>query len=139
MYVKRVLGLDDARVAVDAVLRAAAETAGAPIVVAVTDADGELIAYARMDGAGHVSRSMAVRKAYTSAKVGLDSGAYGERMRDAGIDLALLGDPNLCGFAGAVCVRADGMVVGAIGVSGRTEEEDEELARAGERAIAGLP
>ena len=56
-------------------------------------------------------------------------------MRDLGIDLRDLGDPMVTGFAGAVCLRVDGAVVGAISVSGRSEEQDEALARTGAAAI----
>ena len=70
-----------------------------------------------MDGSTLLSRAMAVRKAYTSARMGADSGALGERMRAAGIVLSEL-DPQYTGHAGAVSVRAGDKVVGAVGVSG---------------------
>jgi len=136
MYDKRVLGLAEARAAVDAVLRAAEGHGGRPIVVAVADPDGDLIALARMDGAGHLPRRMAVRKAYTSARMETDTGAYGERLRGSGLDVKDMGDPELVAFAGGVCVREGDQVVGAIGVSGRSAAEDEELARAGLAALA---
>jgi glc operon protein GlcG len=135
MYDKKILGLADARKTIDTVLAIAGNDGGGPIVVTVVDPHGDAIAFARMDGAGHLPRSMAARKAYTSARMGADSGAYGERMVQAGIDLKDLGDPNVTGFAGAVCLRVDGQVVGAIGVSGRSAEHDEELAREGAAAI----
>lgn len=135
MYERRVLGLEEARRAIDAVLAVAASDGGGPIVVTVVDPDGQMIAFAAMDAAGHLPRSMAVRKAYTSARMGSDSGRYGERMRQAGIDLKDLGDPMVTGFAGAVCLRAGSAVVGAVGVSGRSAEQDEELARTGADAI----
>ena len=67
--------------------------------------------------------------------MGADTGAFGARMRGAGIDLQQLGDPMVTGFAGGVCLRVGDAVVGGLGVSGRTEEQDEELARAGAAAI----
>ena len=134
MYETKNVGLDGALQAVRAVLTAAAETDGLPIVVMVADRDGEMIAFARMDGAGHVPRTMATRKAYTSARTGNDSRAWGNSIRHAGIDLKDL-DPFMIGFAGGVCLRVDGVVVGAVGVSGRSEEQDEELARVGAGAI----
>jgi glc operon protein GlcG len=126
------LGLSEARTAIDAVLEAAVD--GGAIAVVVVDPDGDTIAFARMDGSTFLSRAMAVRKAYTSARMGADSGTLGERMRTAGVDLSEL-DPHYTGHAGAVCVRADGQVVGAIGVSGRSAGLDEELARAGLAAL----
>ena len=127
------LGLSEARIAIDAVLQAASGGPGA-IAVVVVDPDGDTIAYARMDGSTLLSRAMAVRKAYTSARMGADSGALGERMRAAGIVLSEL-DPQYTGHAGAVSVRAGDNVVGAVGVSGRSAEMDEELARIGAAAL----
>ena len=134
MYETKTLGLTEARSAIDAILAAAATTEDPPIVVVVTDREGESIAFVRMDGAQYVSRSMAARKAYTSARTGVDSGTYGASMRQAGIDLKDL-DPTFTGFAGGVCLHIDGAVVGAIGVSGRRAEQDEELARIGAGAL----
>ena len=135
MYETKVLGLEEARTAIETVLAAAAADGGVPVVVTVVDPDGGMIAFARMDGAGYLPRSMATRKAYTSARMGADSGLFGERMRQAGIDLKDFADPMVSGFAGAVCLRVDGGVVGAIGGSGRSEEQDEALARRGATAI----
>ena len=73
---------------------------------------------------------MATRKAYTSARMGLDCGAYGDRLRESGSDIKDLGDPMYTGVGGGLCIRVGGRVVGAIGVSGRSSEEDQELARA---------
>ena len=101
-----------------------------PIVVAVVDPEGDLIAFARMDGAGYLSRSMAQRKAYTAVKVGSDSGAFGERMSSVVPSVHDLDDPKLVGFKGGVCILHEGGIVGAVGVSGRSAEEDEDLARA---------
>jgi glc operon protein GlcG len=134
VYENKVLGLDDARRAIDAVLAVASTEPDRPIVVTVVDPEGEAIAFARMDRAGHLPRGMAAKKAYTSARMGADSGAYGERMRKAGIALADL-DPKFVGFAGAVCLRSGDVVVGAVGVSGRSADEDEQLARVGAAAI----
>ena len=135
MYDQKILGLDEASVALDAVLASATTDGGGPIAVCVVDPEGDTIAFARMDGAGHLPRSMATRKAYTSARMGADSGTYGDRMRSAGIDLKDLGDPKVVGFAGALCLRVGDSVVGAIGVSGRAADQDEALARIGASAL----
>lgn len=136
MHTRRTLGLDDARAAVDAVLLAATAAPDRPIAVTVADADGDVIAFARMDGCMHLSRDMASRKAYTAARMGTDTSALGERMKAGGIDLGEL-DPRFTRFGGGVCVRIDGVVVGAVAVSGLSADEDEQLAGLGAAAITG--
>jgi glc operon protein GlcG len=135
LYEKKTLGLDEARTIIDAVLSKAGAEAGSPVVVVVVDGDGETIAMARMDGAGHLPRSMAMRKAYTAARMGSDSAAFADRMRTIGFEVANLGDPKLVFANGGVCLRVDRQVVGGVGVSGRTGEEDTELAKAGAASI----
>jgi len=130
----RSLGLSEARSAVNAVLAIAEQDPSHPIVVAVVDAQGELVFFARMDGARHLPRSLAVRKAYTAARTGSDSGAYGERMSGVVQSLQEL-DPMLTGLPGGVCVKDEGTVVGGIGVSGRSADDDEVLAKAGREAM----
>jgi glc operon protein GlcG len=136
VYEKRFLGMQEARAAVDAVLVKASEDPQHPVVVAVVDPEGELVAFARMDGAGYLPRSMALRKAYTAARMGSDSGAFGDRMGGVVSSLNGLGDPLLVGFKGAVCIRSGTAVIGAIGVSGRTADDDEDLARVGLAALS---
>jgi glc operon protein GlcG len=135
MYDKKFVGLQDARAAVDAVLALANEHSERPIVV--SDPEGELVAFARMDGAGYLSRSMAQRKAYTAARMGSDSGVFGDRMGGVVPSVHDLDDPKLVGFKGGVCITLDGATIGGIGVSGRSGEEDEELARAAVSKVFG--
>jgi glc operon protein GlcG len=136
VYEKKFVGMQDARAAVDLVLSKASEDPQRPIVVAVVDPEGEMVAFARMDGAGYLPRSMAVRKAYTAARMGSDSGAFGDRMRGVVTSLHELDDPMLVGFKGGICIRQGDSVVGAIGVSGRTADEDADLARSGLAAFS---
>ncbi|MBW8825334.1 MAG: heme-binding protein [Acidobacteria bacterium] len=135
MYEKKQIDLDDARKAIDAVLEKATAEAGRAITVVVVDAEGEAIALARMDGSGYLPRDMAMRKAYTAARMGADSAAFAERMRGIGFEFGNLGDPKLVFAGGGVCIRVDRQVVGAIGVSGRTGEEDIDLAQTGVAAM----
>jgi glc operon protein GlcG len=137
MYDKKFVGLQHARAAVDVVLALANEHSERPIVVAVSDPEGELVAFARLDGAGYLSRSMAQRKAYTAARMGVDSGVFGERMSGVVPSVHDLDDPKLVGFKGGVCITLDGAIIGGIGVSGRSGEEDEELARAAVSEVFG--
>ena len=78
-------------------------------------------------------QTFAVRKAYTSAMSGQDSVAYAERLKSQGRSVSDMGNPNLVAAQGAVVVLhpQSGAVLGAIGVSGLTAQEDEDLARSG--------
>jgi glc operon protein GlcG len=127
------LDLDEARRAVEAILRHAGD--GGPVAVAVTDANGDLVCYARMDGTTKTAQRMAIRKAYTAARIGADTGVWGEQLAKLGITAAEFGDPVLTRFQGGICVRTDDAVAGAIAVSGRRAAEDEALARVGLEAL----
>src|SRR5712692_417516 len=82
-------------------------------------------------------QTFAVRKAYTSAMSGQDSVAYAERLKSQGRSVSDMGNPNLVAAQGAVVVLhpQSGAVLGAIGVSGLTAQEDEDLARLGLQAL----
>ena len=131
MYQRYILGLDDARKALDAVLLQAAQDPLRPIAVFLVDADGDVIVSARMDKVGHLPRDMAYRKAYTSARLGTDTDGLVKNLRAAGVNIEDLGDRRFVGIAGGVSIRSSATVIGAIGVSGRTAEEDDALARTG--------
>ena len=131
MYQRSILGLDDARKALDAVLLEAAQAPQRPIAVVLVDADGDVIVAARMDKVGHLPRDMAYRKAYTAARLGTDTDVLVENLGVSGVSIADLGDRRFVGIAGGVSIRSSATVIGAIGVSGRTAEEDDALARSG--------
>lgn len=106
-----------------------------PVAIAVTDTHGDLVAFARMDGDGDFSGTVARRKAYTAVRIAKDSGAWAEYVRSMGRTVSDYREPDLIPFQGGVVIRVDGQIVGAIAVSGRNGPEDEELARLGLRGI----
>lgn len=112
--------------------RLTAEGRGA--AVAVVDAHGELVAFLRTDGCRLPSITIAIHKAFTAAREGVESGVLGERSRTEGFPLTNYGDPRYVGWGGGVPIIADGAVIGAIGISGLPEADDVELAR---WAVAG--
>jgi glc operon protein GlcG len=130
------LGQKEAQIAVDTIQREAEKT-GKACVMAVCDAQGELIALLRMDGAPVSSVVIATNKAWTSARERKPSGDVGRASRDPekGFDLRNYGDPRYIGWGGGLPVLIDGVVAGAVAVSGLTSEEDEILAKAGIQAI----
>jgi uncharacterized protein GlcG (DUF336 family) len=108
--------------------RATASDMGLAMSFAVMDAGGHLLAFARMDGAPWVSADVAQGKAWTAAAYGVPSDAQKEKMAPM---------PNFAGAitamthgrftpqTGAVPVYRDGTLLGALGASGGTGDEDE--------------
>jgi len=106
-------------------------------VIAVADSHGELIAFARMDGAPVSSIRIAANKAWTAARERKATKDIGDKVKhpEKGHDIAYYGDPRFVGWGGGVPVWRDGEVVGAVGVSGLSSEEDASFARLGIEAI----
>ena len=103
------------------------------VVVAVADSHGELIAFARMDGAPISSIRIAANKAWTAARERKTTKEIGEKVRhpEKGHDIAYYGDPRFVGWGGGVPVWKDGAVAGAVAVSGLSSSEDIALATLG--------
>src|SRR5271167_2888497 len=114
---------------------AKAKSLGVPQVVAIVDESGLLKGFCRMDGAPLISIEVAQNKAYT-ALLGMPSQDFFNRIKD---DPALLAGvphiPRIVTFGGGLPIRIDGAVVGAIGVSGGSVEQDIACAQAGLDAI----
>ncbi|MBV1700304.1 MAG: heme-binding protein [Hyphomicrobiales bacterium] len=125
-----------ARAAVDA-MRNAAFSAGQAATFVVSDSHGEAIIMLRMDDAGLPTPTIATNKAFTAARLARPSRAVGARLKESG-DIAFYGDARYVGFAGGLPVTQLNKTLGAIGVSGLTEDEDEALARVGVAIIAAL-
>jgi len=125
----QVLEYADAKRIVDAIVAEIAKTGGAG-VVAVADPHGELIAFARMDGAPVSSIRIAANKAYSAARERRTSEEIGQRARhpEKGFEIGYFGDDRFTGWGGGVPVWRGGEVVGAIAVSGLPQAEDIRLA-----------
>jgi glc operon protein GlcG len=102
-------------------------------VIAVSDNQGELIALLRMDWAPLPSIVIATNKAWTAAREAKPTYEIGQAARDIknGFDMAYYGDTRYIGWGGGIPVIIGGRVIGAIAVSGLTEQEDIELAMVG--------
>ena len=105
-----------------------------PECIAVVDAGGHLLAFARMDGAFALSIDTALVKAMTAASYGIPTGEIA-----AGVDikLAIATQGKRVNLPGGLPVIVDGHVIGAIGVGSGTGEQDREVAAAALGAIAG--
>jgi glc operon protein GlcG len=119
----------EARRIVDAIVAEVAKTGGAG-VVAIADPHGELIAFARMDGAPVSSIRIAANKAWTAARERKTTEEIGRKARDPqkGFEIAYFGDERFVGWGGGVPVWRGGEVVGAVAVSGLPQAEDIRLA-----------
>lgn len=105
------------------------------IAVAVTGPEGELISFLRMDGANPASAQIAQSKAYTSARDCKSTKAQGEFMRKDNREQGYWTDSKITGFGGGLHIIQNGKVIGGIGVSGLSEEEDERIAREAIEAV----
>jgi uncharacterized protein GlcG (DUF336 family) len=126
------IGLERALSLLAAGERAASE-AGLALAFAVVDAGGHVVAVHRMDGAPWIAPEVALGKAWTAAAYGAPSAAQGEKMRDlpafsAAISAATGGrfTPQI----GGLPVLEGDVVVGAMGASGGTGQQDEDAVRA---------
>ncbi|NLS13394.1 heme-binding protein [Vibrio sp. SM6] len=99
------------------------------IAIAVVDTHGELLGFARMDDASLQAGLLAQNKAYTSARDRQPSGNLGAWARQTGKSLSDWTDPKITGFMGGVPIEQEGRIIGAIGISGLAEQDDEALAR----------
>ena len=130
------LGHSEAQIAIDTIRTELLER-GKPAVIAVADAQGELIGLLRLDGAKLPSILIAANKAWTAARERKPTRELGQEARhpEEGFDLAYFGDSRYIGWGGGLPVVIDGTVVGAVAVSGLPEREDMEVAEKGVAAI----
>jgi uncharacterized protein GlcG (DUF336 family) len=133
------LTLADANEAVEGA-RAKASELGLRVTVAVVDAGGLLVALARMDGAPPISPQIAEAKAAGAAMFLRDGGWLAQTAQDRpGFFKAadrLVRVPLIPG-PGSALIKRDGVVIGAVGVSGARPDEDLECAEAGAASIQG--
>ena len=108
-----------------------AEEMKVKVNVAVVDGGGHLAAFLRMPGSAFHSVDVAVNKAYTAMSFGMSTSVWGEVMHTLSppcrTGLATADRLMTCG--GGVPIEVKGHRIGAIGVSGATEKQDEEIAK----------
>ena len=133
------VGLEEAQKIIDAMLKySSVMKTGRPMAHAVVDNAGILVAFARMDGASKIVRRMAENKAYTAMTWKRDTREIEELIKGREkTDIIYFGEPERQAIIPGGCLLklADGTVVGAVGSSGRTVDEDEEAALVGVEAF----
>ena len=128
--------LEDARRIIAAAEKKAVEI-GQPMNIAVADEGGNLVAHVRMDDAWIGSIDISQKKAFTSRAFNIatkDLAAHAQSgAQFFGIHAS--NDGKIMIFAGGIPLKRDGRVVGAIGVSGGSGEQDHTVAEAGAAAF----
>ena len=99
-------------------------------VFAVVNSEGNLIIEERMDNAILVSVEVAYKKAYTAAALKLNTADLTPLVQPGAMFYGLQADPKYIIFGGGVLLKVDGKIVGAVGVSGGSAQEDMEIAKA---------
>ena len=130
------LTLSDAR-RVIAAAEKKAEEIGQPMNIAVADAGGNLVAHVRMDRAWIGSIDISIKKAFTSRAFDIATKDLAEHSQSSGqfFGIHASNDGRIMIFAGGIPLKKDGKVVGAIGVSGGSGEQDHAVAEAGAQAL----
>lgn len=125
-------------------IAAAAETEalkrGSTVVIVVVDDGGHVIVLERLDDTQVASVEVGIGKARTAAIFRRPSKVFEDQIREGRV--AALTLPGATPLQGGIPITVNGKVIGAIGVSGNTPQEDEDIAKAGaaaaSAAIAGL-
>lgn len=125
------LTLDVARELLEQAMARAQQDYGKPVCVSVCDAQGFLMAFARMPGAPVRSIAISQGKAYTAARMGVSTDAVLARLKKEGIEIGYFCDPLLTALPGGSPLRdAAGNLFGGIGVSGLHSSEDHAITEA---------
>ncbi len=114
-----------------------AEEIGQPMNIAVADGGGNIQAHARMDGAWIGSIDISQKKAYTSRAFDISTKDLATHSQSGGQFFGIHASNNgkIMIFAGGIPLKKDGKVVGAIGVSGGSGDQDHAVAEAGAAAF----
>lgn len=131
-----VIDWEAASLAASAAVRKA-DDLGIRINAAVVDSGGNLAAFLRMPGAFLHSIDIAIDKAYSAAGFGMATSQWKAALADHASEVGegLARRPRMIMFGGGLPMRVEGELLGGIGVSGGTSEQDELCARTGLNAI----
>ena len=124
----------EAAEALVAATSAAARDIGIRATIAVTDAGGHLVAFARDDGAPFLTANVAIDKAWTAASFGLPTHVWADVIANPQV-ASLAHQPRLVAVGGGVPVVVDGRVVGGVGVSGGNAQQDRDAAEVALKAL----
>lgn len=109
-------------------IRQKLENEGKRFAVAVTDETGELLVFFRTDNCIPAAIQIAINKAFTAARDHKKTSVIGDAYRESGVNTTYYGDLRYTGLGGGVPVIYAGEIIGAVAVSGLTQDEDEKMA-----------
>lgn len=123
------ISLESAKRLID-IVEEEAKKRGKKVAIAVCGPDGNPIAVHAMDGAFLVSFNVAVKKAYTAASVQMSTFEFGKLAQPGGTfyGVEAIEGGNMIIFGGGIPIKVGETMIGALGVSGGTGEEDHDLA-----------
>ena len=138
---RRTLSLQGAQRVLDAAIEEATR-AGLHVSIAVLGTDGQLKAFAAMDGASILSTETARKKALTVIKVGKGTQAFAADLKTDMADKpelfhGMLAMEGIAAFGGGVPIKVGGKMVGAVAVSGASSAEDEKIAHKAAAVLEG--
>ncbi len=130
------LNLEQAE-AVSTAAKQKAKEIGVPMNIAIVDGGANLKAFHRMDNAWLGSADISIKKAKTARFFDMESGAIGQLSQPGGPLYQIeVSNGGLISFPGGIPIKnSNGEIVGAIGVSGGSVEQDREVAQAGVAAF----
>src|SRR5208337_4263954 len=130
--------LEDARRVIAAAEKTAQEI-GQPMNIAVADEGGNIVSHVRMDGAWIGSIDISMKKAYTSRAFDIATRDLATHAQSGSqfFGIHASNDGKIMIFASGIPLKRDGKVVGAIGVSGGSGDQDHAVAEAGAAAFLG--
>ena len=102
-----------------------------PMAVAVVDTAGQLVAFERLDNTQTASTAIAQDKAVSAAMYRRPSKVFQDLVAGGGVGLRVLTLRGAIAVEGGLPITVDGKIVGAIGVSGGSSEQDGVIAKAG--------
>ena len=122
------LSLDQAQDLLRRAMAMAMQDHGRPICAAVCDDRGFPLAFARMNGAPVRSIRISQGKAYSAARMGVSTQALLERLHREQIEVGYFCDPEVTALPGGSPLKdATGRLLGAVGVSGLSSEQDQAI------------
>ena len=128
--------LADARRIISAAEKKAQEI-GQPMNIAVADQGGNLVAHVRMDNAWMGSIDISINKAWTARAFDISTKDLAQHSQSGGqfFGIHVSNHGRVMIFAGGIPLKRDGKVVGAVGVSGGSGDQDHAVAEAGAAAF----